>query len=350
MNIQTGDNDLVGEAPTNFSVVRIRRDILSRSTVGVIATRRNPAAGGLSNEAFGADANFALFQDLFARGYYARTTGGDGADSYRGEIDYMGDRYGIRVEHLFVGRDFDPEVGFLRRAAFRRNAAVARFSPRPARRFRAVRKFTYEAAVDYITTPEGALESRELAGTFKSELQNSDVATVEYTRSFEWIPDAFPISGVRIAPGSYHFQDLKGTYQLGNQHRVSGTFTLAHGSFWGGRKTEIGYRGRLDVSYRFYMEPGITFNILDLPLGEVTTKLVSTRATYSFSPRVFTSALVQFNSSTRSLTGNYRFRWEYRPGSDLFVVYSDGRDTTTRGYPGLLNRTFVVKATRLFRF
>jgi hypothetical protein len=361
MNIQTGENDLVSEAPANFSVVRIRRDILSRSTVGVIATRRHPSAFGSSNEAFGVDANFALFQDLFARGYYARTTRGTEAppdgdalrhtpDSYRGEIDYMGDRYGLRVEHLFVGRDFNPEIGFLRRAAFRRNAAVARFSPRPATRFSRVRKFTYEAGFDYITTPEGALESRELQGTFKTELQNSDVATVEYTRSFEWIEDAFPISGVRIAPGSYHFQDLKGTYQLGNQHPVSGTFTLARGSFWGGRKTEIGYRGRLDFSYRFYMEPGITLNVLDLPLGEVTTKLVSTRATYSFSPRVFTSALVQFNSSANSLSGNYRFRWEYRPGSDLFVVYSDGRDTTVRGYPELMNRTFVIKATRLFRF
>jgi hypothetical protein len=361
MNIQTGENDLVSEAPANFSVVRIRRDILSRSTVGVIATRRHPSAFGSSNEAFGVDANFALFQDLFARGYYARTTRGTEAppdgdalrhtpDSYRGEIDYMGDRYGLRVEHLFVGRDFNPEIGFLRRAAFRRNAAVARFSPRPATRFSRVRKFTYEAGFDYITTPEGALESRELQGTFKTELQNSDVATVEYTRSFEWIEDAFPISGVRIAPGSYHFQDLKGTYQLGNQHPVSGTFTLARGSFWGGRKTEIGYRGRLDLSYRFYMEPGITLNVLDLPLGEVTTKLVSTRATYNFSPRVFTSALVQFNSSSNSLSGNYRFRWEYRPGSDLFVVYSDGRDTTVRGYPELMNRTFVIKATRLFRF
>ena len=361
MNIQTGENDLVSEAPANFSVVRIRRDILSRSTVGVIATRRHPSAFGSSNEAFGVDANFALFQDLFARGYYARTTRGTEAppdgdalrhtpDSYRGEIDYMGDRYGLRVEHLFVGRDFNPEIGFLRRAAFRRNAAVARFSPRPATRFSRVRKFTYEAGFDYITTPEGALESRELQGTFKTELQNSDVATVEYTRSFEWIEDAFPISGVRVAPGSYHFQDLKGTYQLGNQHPVSGTFTLARGSFWGGRKTEIGYRGRLDLSYRFYMEPGITLNVLDLPLGEVTTKLVSTRATYSFSPRVFTSALVQFNSSANSLSGNYRFRWEYRPGSDVFVVYSDGRDTTVRGYPELMNRTFVIKATRLFRF
>ena len=45
-----------------------------------------------------------------------------------------------------------------------------------------------------------------------------------------------------------------------------------------------------------------------------------------------------------------RLRWEYTGGSELFVVYSDGRDTAERGFPALLNRTFAIKATRLFRF
>jgi hypothetical protein len=347
LNIQTDDVEDAGAASTNFTVLRVRRDILRRSTIGLIATRRAPAFGGGINGAAGVDANFAFFQDLNIRGYWAHA---DRDASYRAEFDYAGDRYGLQAEHLTVGRDFNPEVGFLRREDFKRNAMLARFSPRPTRRFRAVRRFSYEASYDYITNPEGDLETREAQGTFKTELQNSDVATVEYTRTFEWIPAGFPISGIPIAPGAYHFQDLRGTYQLGNQHRVSGTLTVARGSFWGGDKTEIGYRGRAELSYRFYLEPGITFNLLDLPAGSVTTKLISTRATYTFSPRVFTSALVQYNSSSRSLSGNYRFRWEYQPGSDLFVVYSDGRDTSVRGYPELLNRTFVIKATRLFRF
>jgi hypothetical protein len=62
------------------------------------------------------------------------------------------------------------------------------------------------------------------------------------------------------------------------------------------------------------------------------------------------SSLIQFNSSASSLASSIRYRWEYQPGSDLFVVYSDGRDTRFGGFPGLLNRTFAVKFTRLFRF
>jgi hypothetical protein len=62
------------------------------------------------------------------------------------------------------------------------------------------------------------------------------------------------------------------------------------------------------------------------------------------------SSLVQWNALARTLTASARMSWEYIPGSELFVVYSDGRTTTGAGYPDLVNRTIAVKATRLVRF
>ena len=62
------------------------------------------------------------------------------------------------------------------------------------------------------------------------------------------------------------------------------------------------------------------------------------------------AALLQYNSTSNSMQTNVRFRWEYQPGSELFLVYSDGRDTLDRGFPQLLNRGFTVKMTRLFQF
>ena len=45
-----------------------------------------------------------------------------------------------------------------------------------------------------------------------------------------------------------------------------------------------------------------------------------------------------------------RLYWEYRPGSELFVVYNEQRDTLNPRFPRLENRAFVVKINRLFRF
>jgi hypothetical protein len=65
---------------------------------------------------------------------------------------------------------------------------------------------------------------------------------------------------------------------------------------------------------------------------------------------MFVSALIQYQSRTSNVSSNARFRWEYRPGSELFLVYSDGRTTLNRGFPDVDNRSVVVKATRLFRW
>ena len=62
--------------------------------------------------------------------------------------------------------------------------------------------------------------------------------------------------------------------------------------------------------------------------------MLRTRTDYGFSPRMFASALVQYSSSDHVFSSNFRFRWEYHPGSELFVVYTDERDTLQAGLPG----------------
>ena len=87
-----------------------------------------------------------------------------------------------------------------------------------------------------------------------------------------------------------------------------------------------------------------------LPYGDFNARLVGSRFTVTPSARMLISSLVQWNVDARTVTSSARFRWEYTGGSDLFVVYSDGRDTRSRGWPGLVNKTLAVKTTRLFRF
>jgi hypothetical protein len=87
-----------------------------------------------------------------------------------------------------------------------------------------------------------------------------------------------------------------------------------------------------------------------MPGGDATVKLFGGRVTYTLTPLSFASALVQYNSSTHAFNINARLRWEYIPGSELFVVFNEQRDTTGTGYPALSNRSFIVKVNRLVRF
>ena len=68
---------------------------------------------------------------------------------------------------------------------------------------------------------------------------------------------------------------------------------------------------------------------------------------------MFFSGLTQYNSGTETISNNLRLRWEYSPGSELFVVYTEDREADplrpTR-ISDIRNRGLIVKVNRLFRF
>jgi hypothetical protein len=359
MNIQAGDESVSRTPDTNFSVVRVKRDILRRSTIGAMFTNRSALSAVSrtgSNQAYGVDASLAFYQNVNIGAYWARTDTpnleGD-TDSYQGKFDYTADRYGARAEFLKVGDNFNPEVGFVRRDDFKKSYAQLRFSPRP-RNIRRVRKFTWEASTEYVVNGAGDLETREHNGRFNTEFENSDGITVELTDTYEMLLLPFsPVTGAVVRPGSYSFRTFQASYVMGPQRPVSGTLSVSRGGYYGGEITTFGFSsGRVSISKRFSLEPRLSINRVTLPTGEFTTRLYGSRVDYGFSPRMFASALLQYNSSDRTFSSNLRYRWEYRPGSEFFLVWTDEQDTrgSRLGGIGLRNRAFVVKATRLLRF
>jgi Domain of unknown function (DUF5916) len=340
--------------PTNFGVVRLRRDVFRRSSIGIIATERSHRdAGAGSNQAYGADGTFGVTNELFINTFVARTqTDGVTTDdlSYRGRLDYEGDRYGVQLERLMVGDNFSPEVGFARRDNMLKDFVQLRFSPRP--RITRIRKFYGHTAFTHVDNRSGRLETRTLDGQFEIQFQNSDRFIGGYTDSFEYLPRPFLIAtGVVLPVAEYRFGTARVGFNFGKQRRISGNFLAERGTFYNGQRTALTVtQGRLSLTSRFTVEPTLTLNDVELRQGAFTQVLFGSRVSYAASPLAFVSALIQYNSSTRSVATNARLRWEYQPGSEVFVVYNEQRGTLALGFPELANRSVIVKVNRLFRF
>ena len=354
LNIQTGDEPAAAAASANFSVVRVKRDLLRRSSIGLLFTGRREGDAGTDNAAFGVDGTFAFFENLAINSYWARTAtdGLSGDDtSYRGQLDYAGDRYGVQLEHLLVGNDFNPGVGYVRRHDMRKSFGLFRFSPR-ARAGGVVRKWSWMGSLNYVENGAGRLETREQTGEFAIEFQNTDRFSILYNRLFEFLPVPFPIaSRVTLPVGGYGFDNVRVGFVRSPQQRLSGNVFAEYGTFYNGHKTTVGVAsGRVNVTPRISVEPTYAIDRVDLVQGSFTNHLAGTRLTYTPTPLMFASALVQYNSSSRAVSSNVRLRWEYQPGSELFVVYNEDRDTLARRFPGLMNRAFIVKVNRLLRF
>ena len=359
LNIQTGDKPSAGAVPTNFTVVRIRRDILRRSTIGGTFTNRSASLfGNGSSQAYGVDGRLAFYDDFIITGHFAntQTPARNGQDnSYQGRFDYAGDRYGLSYGHLVVEDNFIPEVGFVARDNFRRNSATARFSPRPES-IDLIRRFVVSGRFEHVATADrGNLETREAQLLLESEFENSDQLSFFFNDHYELLTRSFTISpGVTIPVGGYDFRNFRVSYRFGAQRPASGQITFRTGGFWSGDNTAVSLsRGRIEVTPQFSLEPSVSLNWLDLPEGSFTTQLARTRFTYTFTPRMFFSGLIQYSSSGDSFSTNLRFRWEYSPGSEIFVVFSEDRDMNPlipNRFTELRNRGLVVKINRLFRF
>lgn len=358
LNIGTDGGGLNGIESTDFSVLRVKRDILSRSRIGMILTdRSNSMLGAGSNQLYGVDGQFN-FLDAFEVSAFATktdTTGLDGDDmSYMANFDYNGDRYGLRSGYLVVENNFNPEIGFKRRNNFKQYEGGARFSPRITSS-ESIRRLVLEANTEsYWSASTDNLETRKHELSFTTEFEEGDSINVSVIDEFEMLSKPFRIAPkVTLMPGDYDFTSYELSYRLGTQRQFSGRLSLRAGDFWSGSNTAIGLSaGRIELSPQLSVEPSYSYNKVELPEGDFRTELSRFRVTYTISPRMYFGGLVQYDSRADSFSTNFRFRWEWAPGSELFVVYSDDRDTDPFMRPDSLelrNRGLAIKFNRLFQ-
>ncbi len=355
MNVQT--ERVGGVTPeTNFSVVRVKHDVLRRSSIGAVFTHRSRSTQvDGTNQVYGVDGSFAFGQSVSFGGFYAQSrTDGLNSDNetYVGRANFAGDTYGLGGEYLVVGENFNPEIGLVRRDNFRRYSSSARFSPRP-RRWESIRQFRFDAGYERIESLDlGVLETEVWTSGLNVELENSDQFGVQGALNFERLDAPLDVSSsVSVPAGDYSFNSVTFQYTFGGQRRGSGSASLEVGEFYDGTITSVGLqRGRISVVDRFTLEPSISFNDVKLPAGDFTTTLLGVRADYAFTPLMFVGGLMQYDSDSNSFSTNLRLRWEYAPGSEFFAVYTDERTTLGSGFPGLRNRAFVLKVNRLLRF
>ena len=361
LSIQTAEDDAIGAVSTNFSVVRVKRDLFSRSSVGALFENRSAsiAAPGESNRAWGVDGAFGFNDETNLVTYYARShtprlAGND--QSYRARFNYDADLIGATADHLVVGNEFNPEIGFVRRRDFRNSALSARFSPRPAS-IRWIRKMSFQGDVNYFENDRARyVESRDRSGQLSLDLQRGDTFTVNATDTLEFLPRGERISGALFEPGRYTWVDYQVNYGFGPQRPWQGNLGVQWGGFYSGERFSLSLgSGRIEVHPQLSIEPSFEFNWLDLPAqthsGQYNQHVARTRLTYTMTPRAYVSGLVQYSTASQTVSANFRLRWEWAPGSELFVVFTEDRNTGALGerWSELSTRALVIKMTRLFR-
>jgi hypothetical protein len=151
-------------------------------------------------------------------------------------------------------------------------------------------------SIAYIENGASRLETREQEGEFGIEFQNSDKFSIAYTNTYEVLPRPFPIaSHVTLPVGGYDYASVTTGFNFGPQRAVSGNVLVEYGTFYSGHKRALGFsRGRVKLTPQLSVEPTYSANWVDLVEGSFTTHLLGSRVTYTMTPLMFVSALLQY--------------------------------------------------------
>ncbi len=347
MNLQTRSEGAV--PANNFTVARLRRDIPRGGDLGVMFINRQSERAGDSNRAFGADVNLLFGRDLQVNGTVAatRTPGKhDGQGMQKVEALWRNNVYHLLGSYLRVEENFNPEVGFVRRrGTILHNeqgvrARLGRDHPLGA----VLRDLSGSLLTDFAYRPSGDPETSFVRPNFRFEFQDGAAVELQYWFNFDGLRDPFAIRKNVVLPArDYHYRSYVVWYYTNKSKPASIDVKYYGGDFYEGRKSTWKIAGRVQPGYRFSAGVDLERNDVVLPQGTFLTSVVGLRGKYSFSPRLVLNALIQYNSDTKQVNSNIRFRFTHRPLSDIYVVYNEQHDVTRNRN----DRALTLKFTQL---
>ena len=350
-NMQTRDfeerSDQVRPAD-NFTAIRMTRDVAPGSSLGGFYFGRESDGTVTYNRVAGLDLLTQPTRTLRieAFGMHSSTDGTSSDWAGRAGFSYEGNTHRAYLFHLYVGDQFRHDLGFVRREDVGLTFGQYKKIFRPQAMSQWVREHTLGATLEAVQdSGYQELETRVGGLSYSMEFQDGGVFSVNYDDTYELLTEPFEISdGVIIPVGEYDFGEGRVSYTSNNSAPLSGNIQFGSGSFWTGDRKSVNGGLRVRFNEHVAVRGAFERNSVDLPQGAFVTHLGSMNLDWSFTPRMFLNAFVQYNSDTDTWLSNVRFNLIHHPLSDIYVVWNEthGPDTTLH--------SLIVKFTQMFSF
>ncbi len=346
----------------DFSVLRVRRRAFQQSYVGALYTRRSTRAPGEADRhTAGMDfelqtSQFRGSRNLGLSGFSVWTSNplgtGDSA-AYGLRAAYPNDPFTFEIAAQELQSNYDPAVGFVERRGYKRLSPSGEWAPRLSNH-PWIRGFEFSFEADVLNDTNNRPLTREIELTpIEVNLEDGSRIALDVTRQYERLEEDFEISDGVILPTGRTYRFTR--YQIGGStadHRVvSVNASVIFGDFFSGRRQELAVavsaRPRRGVSLSVEAER----NTLELAEGNFTTAVYRAVANTQVSPWISFVNNLQYDTVSRLLGWQMRFRWIRRPGSDLYFVYTHNWNEALEGRRlRTLDNRFATKILHTLRF
>jgi hypothetical protein len=342
----------------NYAVARLKESLWAGSYIGVMGISKQSGDPLDSfNQTGGVDTRLVFFKDWFVDAHMAGTQSPghlSGNSDVGASLSYRSNWVEGKFERRKIGPNFNPEVGFIELTNANETYGDLTFKARP--RISGVREFQFEGFILHAPDTQGVVQTQEWQGTFRADLNNggytdddiADVFTQRITTPLHIYKNVF------IPGGLYHFARHQLTYGSGQDRRFTYNFFERFGGYYGGTLNEFRVRANYRPTAKFSISASETWDRFRLPLpnGNFSVVVASLQANYSFTRFLTFTSLIQMDTSNaQAVSANLRLRYNYRPDSDLYIIYNVGTQFASiapANPPQIRETRFAVKFTRSF--
>ncbi|MGB1779658.1 MAG: DUF5916 domain-containing protein [Longimicrobiales bacterium] len=370
MNVQT--DEALGTAAENFSVAKFSRNF-GRSRIGALFINKTDvdAFGDLAADTsyhtrtYALDAVFAPHPNFTIQGFVSGTEtsglvapvddpatpvredeGWGGMGSYI-NAEWLDADWRIYGEYADFENDYNPEVGFLPRNGIRTSKWHIERNPRPD--FWGIRVLSPMVNYIYTTDQTGLRVADRWHTMLGVRFDNGAFLNLWWNDNFDRVDRDFALNDVVIPTGDYNFNEYRVSFDSNPSRRFYYGAMLAPQQFYGGDRLETQGKFGARLTDRLSTEASWTRNDVEIPNGDFKVDLASVRVDFAISPTMAIRSITQYNSFVEQFSTSARFRWTYRPGSDVFIAYDELRRDPTDPLSTFTfrDRRLIVKATFL---
>ena len=350
----------MGRPGENFGVARVKQRVFNEnSTVGGMLTSR-VGLDGSYNVAAGADALLRVVGEEYATLKFAHTfddgyTNADAMEASRMVFGWErrtegGLSYSTQITRS--GGAFHPGVGYaLRRDFTSFNGQVqylwfTRENP-------IFRSLSVQAeAQGFQRNNGGSTESAILSPSLNAEFNSGSMLSLTYHNNYESVLRSFSLSPeVTVPEGNYRFHEAEASFRSGGTTAFRPSVTFAAGQFYGGNRLGIMATPQWTPSRHLTVGATYNFNAIRFPERdlELNTHLLRLRLRVAYDTHLSLSSFWQYNSLSNVASLNARLRYNFRDGTDLWVVYNETLNTDRHSRmpvpPRSQGRAIMVKYT-----
>ncbi|MFQ5568922.1 MAG: DUF5916 domain-containing protein [Rhodothermales bacterium] len=353
LNMQT--EAVGGVAPANnFTVARVRKELPNRSALGVLFTNRLGTGDDAPDEDHGqtvaVDGRLGIGRYGQVSGFASRTfTPGLNGDEYAFNLaaSYESESWRLNATYTEVAENFNPEVGFLRRHAYRKPTALVFHSYRP-KNFLGLHELRPHVSYQGYWDFDGFQESGRWHIDNHWEWKSGHEIHTGMNLTREGVKEPFEIAdGIVVPAGTYDHQEAQIVAMTNQGSWISLSTRTVIGGFFGGDRIAFSPRLRVRAGETFTTEFSLQHNDISLPAGDFITNLFRARLSYSFTPRIYVQSLFQYNDQADVWSVNLRFGWLQTANTGLFIVFNQTNDLDGM-FTGIQNRSITLKYSRLF--